>query len=165
MRSEREMRNLHVWSFWLIFSQFGSKPLKSQQYFHLFAKQASFHLTLKLCLIDFHLQLCINTTSNSAQPPVTPPHCTTQEMRSLTPTTVRNLTYQATMLANSDYSPSTRIDIQKTYLRGSLAKINSKVLAKDYLTQIHQAELQRAARRKRTVRVVQKRGVITVSKA
>ena len=86
-------------------------------------------------------------------------------MQSLTPTTVRDLTYQASMLANSDYSPFTRTDIQKTYLRGNLAKINSGALAEDHLTQIHQAELQRAARRKGTARVVQKGGVITVSKA
>ena len=106
-----------------------------------------------------------NTISDSAQPPVTSPHRTTQEMRTFTPITVCDLTYQASMLANSDYSPSTRSDIQKTYLKGSLARINSGALAEDYLTRIHQAELQRAARRKGTARVVQKRGVITVSKA
>ena len=91
------------------------------------------------------------------------PHLIVQLRRCdlLTPTTVRDLTYQATMLTNSDYSPSTWTDIQKTYL----AKINSGALAEDHLTRIHQAELQRAARRKGTARVVQKGGVITVSKA
>lgn len=69
------------------------------------------------------------------------------------------------MLANPDYSPSTRTDIEKKYLKGSLVKINSGALAEDHLTQIYQAELQRAARRKGTARVVQKGGVITVSKA
>ncbi len=69
------------------------------------------------------------------------------------------------MLANSDYSSSTRSDIQKTYLKGSLARINSGALAEDHLTRIHQFELQRATRRKGTARVVQKGGVITVSKA
>lgn len=109
--------------------------------------------------------LTINTTSDSAQPSVTPPHRTTQEMRSLTPITIRDLQYQATMLANFNYLPSTRTDIQKKHLKGSLIKINSGALAEDHLTQIHQAELQRAARRKVTARVVQKGGVITVSKA
>lgn len=69
------------------------------------------------------------------------------------------------MLANSEYSPSTRSDIQKTYLKGSLARINSGALAEGHLTQIHQAELQRAARRKGPARVVPKGRVITVSKA
>ena len=69
------------------------------------------------------------------------------------------------MLANSDYSPFTRSDIQKTYFKGILARIHSGAPAEDHLTRIHQAELQRAARRKGTARVVQKGGVITVSKA
>ncbi len=78
-----------------------------------------------------------NTTSDSAQPPVSPPHCTTQEMRIFTPITVCGLKYQASMLANFDYSPSTRSDIQKTYWKGSLASINSGALAEDYLTRIY----------------------------
>ena len=127
----------------------------------------------KTGLIPFNPQVVLdklpppttNTISDSTQPPVTPPHRTTQEMRSLTPITVRDLQYQATMLANFDYSPSTRTDIQKKILKGSLIKINSGALAEDHLTQIHQAELQCAARRKGTARVVQKGGVITVSKA
>ena len=86
-------------------------------------------------------------------------------IRTLILTIVRNLTYQATMLSNSDYLPSTRTDVQRTYLKGSLAKINSGALAEDYLTSIHQAELQCAARRKGTARVVQNGGVVTVSKA
>ena len=116
-------------------------------------------------VFDKLLLLTTNTTSDSAQPPVIPPHRTTQEMQSLTPITVRDLQYQATMLAISDYSPSTRTDIQKKYLKGSLVKINSGALAEDHLTQIHQAELQRAARRKGSARVVKKGRVITVSKA
>ncbi len=106
-----------------------------------------------------------NTTSDSAKPPVPPPHYTNQEMRTFTPITVCNLKYQASMLANFDYSPSTRSDIQKIYLEGSLARINSGALEEDHLTRIHQSKLQRATHRKRTARVVQKGGVITVSKA
>ncbi len=67
-------------------------------------------------------------------------------MRTLTPTTVHHLTYQATMLASSDYSLSTRTDIQKMYLKGSIARISSGALAED---------------RKSST----KRGLITVSKA
>lgn len=127
----------------------------------------------KTGLIPFNPQVVLDrlpppatkTTSDLAQPPVNRPHCTTQEMRSLTPTTVRDLTYQATMLANCDYSPSTRTDIQKIYLRGSLVKINSGALAEENLTQIHQVELERAALRKGTARVVQKGGAIMIFKA
>lgn len=43
--------------FGLMFSQFGSNPLKSRRYFHLFAKQASFHIIVRLFLIDFRLRL------------------------------------------------------------------------------------------------------------
>ena len=46
----------HVKILWLIFSRFGGKLLKSQRYFYLFAKQVSFHLILKLFLIDFRLR-------------------------------------------------------------------------------------------------------------
>ena len=95
-----------------------------------------------------------NPISDSTQTPVTPLHCTTQMIRTLILTTVRNLTYLATMLSNSDYLLSTRTDIQKIYLKGSLARINSGALAEDYLTSIHQAELQCAACRKGTARIV-----------
>lgn len=57
MQSEWGMWSLSVWTFWLMFSQFGSNPLKSRRYFHLFAKQASFHLIVRLFLIDFRLRL------------------------------------------------------------------------------------------------------------
>ena len=127
MQSERGMLNLHAWSFWLIFSQFKSQPLKSQQYFPLSAKQASFHLILRLFLINFLLRHHILHLIQHNLLLLHLPHRTTQMMRTFTPTTVRDLTYQATMLSNS-----TRTDIQKTYLKGSLARINSGALAEDH---------------------------------
>ena len=154
MQSERGMLNLHAWSFWLIFSQFKSQPLKNQQYFPLSAKQASFYLILRLFLINFLLRRHILDLIQHNLLLLHLPHRTTQMIRTFTPTTVRDLTYQATTLSNSDYSPSTRTDIQRTSLKGSLARINSGALAEDHLTSIHQAELQRVAGCKGTARVV-----------
>lgn len=82
-----------------------------------------------------------------------------------TPITVYNQQYQATILENFDYLPSTWTNIQKRYLKKSLIKINLGALAENYMTQIHQNELQHAACHKETIRVVQKRRVITVFKA
>lgn len=50
-------------------------------------------------------------------------------------------------------------------MKGSLAKAGSGELAEDELKGVRKAEMERAARRKSTNRVVQKGGVITVGKA
>lgn len=44
-------------------------------------------------------------------------------MQTVIPTIIRDLTYQAKVLANLNYLPSTRADVQEKYLKGNLAKI------------------------------------------
>ena len=82
-----------------------------------------------------------------------------------TPVTLKQLKLHSEALTNSDYSPLSRKIIQEKYMKGSLAKAGSGELAEDELKGVRKAEMERAARRKSTNRVVQKGGVITVRKA
>ena len=75
-----------------------------------------------------------------------------------TPITLKQLKLHAEALTNSDYSPSTRKVIQEKYVKGSLAKAGSGELAEDELKGVRKTEMERAARRKSTNRVVQKGG-------
>ncbi len=93
-------------------------------------------------------------TFDSAKSLVTSPHNSTQKVSILTQTTICNLKYQITILANSEYWPSIHTDIQEKYLKGSLARINSEALAKDHLENIQQAELQHAVSCKEIAREV-----------
>ncbi len=104
-----------------------SQTFKKSTFLSLFRQTGLIPFNSNICLDELSSQTppTTETRTNESQPPQTPIHRLIEEMRTVTSTTVRYLTYQATVLANPNYSPSTRATVHEKYVKGSLAKINS----------------------------------------